>query len=279
MKYAPLYVIAVLVLLLCLTGCKQPTTSQVQVERFFEGTKQEVTVYTIKGKQKGPILVMFAGIHGDELSCPVVAERYTTVSLTKGTLIIVPRLNLHAITLKRRNGLGGDMNRLFHLPEHTHNNPDIKVVNLAKELIKKADYVLNLHQGSGFYSPVWISDKRNPRRWGQCNVIDAPSFDLPNGDKLELENFAVKVALKINRTIEDKNYYFLVNNTNTMSQNSLHKEQRKSLTYYALTKEHKIALGIEVTKNCSYNQALFFLTTAINAAIQEAGIVAEKLPT
>jgi len=222
---------------------------------------------------------MFAGIHGDESSCSEVAERYTDVSLKKGTLIIAPRLNMPAITVKKRNGLGGDMNRLFHLPENTPNNPDIKVVNLAKDLIKKADYVLNLHQGSGFYSPVWISDKRNPRRWGQCNVIDAPSFDLPNGDRLELENFAVKVALRINQRIDNKNYYFLVNNTNTMSKDSLHKEQRKSLTYYALTKQHKIALGIEVTKNCTHDQALFFLITAINAAIEEAGIVAEKLPT
>ncbi len=249
------------------------------VQKYFEGTNQEVTVYTIRGKIKGSTLVMFAGIHGDESSCPAVADKYTTLSLKKGTLIIVPRLNLPAITVQKRNGLSGDMNRLFHLTEDTSNNPDIKVVNLAKNLIRKADYVLNLHQGSGFYSPVWISNKRNPRRWGQCNVIDAPSFDLPNGDKLELENFAVRVALRINRHIENKNYYFLVNNTNTMSEDSLHKEQRKSLTYYALTKEHKIALGIEVTKNCTYDQALLFLITAINAAIEEAGIVAEKLPT
>ena len=257
----------------------KPSESCVQIQRFFGGTNQEVTVYSISGKEKGPTLLIFAGIHGDESGGYLTAERYADVRVKKGTLIVVPRLNLPAVLKGKRQGLSGDMNRLFHLPENSNSTPDSKVVDLAKALIKKADYVLNLHQGEGFYSPKWISHKRNPFKWGQCNVIDAPIFDLPNGDKLELASFAKKIASHSNSKIEDKKFHFQVNNTNTASIRSLHKEQRRSLTYYALYQQHKTALALESTKNCSLSQAVAFLTIATNSIIEEIGIKAGNLPS
>lgn len=95
-------------------------------------------------------------------------------------------------------------------------------------------------RASGFYSPRWVSHKRNPSKWGQCNVIDASSFDLPNGQRLELEGLAKAVAARANRKIEDSRYHFLVNNTNTAAGQSRHKEQRKSLTYYV----HRITIPL-----------------------------------
>ncbi|MCX7635679.1 MAG: hypothetical protein N2Z74_08050, partial [Syntrophales bacterium] len=145
--------------------------------------------------------------------------------------------------------------------------------------IRKADYVLNLHQGSGFYNPKWISKKRNPLRWGQSNIIDAPTFDLPNGEKLELARFAGRIAAISNKKIADKQYHFHVNNTNTAGSGSRHKDQRRSLTYYALYKAHKMALAIEATKNCSLAQAVSFITIALNAVIGEVGLKVEGLPT
>jgi hypothetical protein len=252
---------------------------RLQVQKFFDGTKQEVSVYFVSGEEKGPTLLIFAGIHGDESGGYLTAERYADVKVKRGTLIIVPRLNLPAVLKGKRQGLSGDMNRLFHLPENSNSNPDIKVVDLAKSLIKRADYVLNLHQGSGFYSPTWISPKRNPYRWGQCNVIDALIFDLPNGDKLELANFARKIASRSNSRIENKKFHFQVNNTNTASSKSLHKEQRRSLTYYALYQQHKPALAFEATQNCSLPQAISFLTIAVNSTIEEVGMQAENPPS
>jgi predicted deacylase len=249
-----------------------------KVQKFFSGTKQELTVYTINGGNPGPTLLIFAGIHGDERACPSAATKYSHIKLKKGTLVIVPRLNAVANQKKKRQGPGGDMNRLFDQPDNSK-NPDMKVVNLAKSLIKNADYIVNLHQGDGFYSPTWVDNKRNPRKWGQSNVIDAPNFDLPNGEKLELEKFAQKVAQKSNVKIKDEKFHFQVNNTDTGSENTIHKEQRKSLTYYAVAKEHKIAIALEVTKNCTSAQATTFMITAINAVIEETGIIADKLPS
>jgi hypothetical protein len=70
-----------------------------------------------------------------------------------------------------------------------------------------------------------------------------------------------------------------VNNTNTSHEQSLHKEQRRSLTYYALTVKHKMAFGIEATKNCTLAQAVSYLTIAVNAILESAGIVAERFPS
>ncbi|MBP9020668.1 MAG: succinylglutamate desuccinylase/aspartoacylase family protein [Syntrophobacterales bacterium] len=253
--------------------------SGIQVKRFFAGTPQEVTVYFLRGREEGPTLLIFGGIHGDEKGGYLAADRYTNLNVRKGNLVVVPRLNLSAIRKERREGIDGDMNRLFHLPDDSQALQDSKVVNLAKSLIKDADYVLNVHQGDGFYSPRWVSHKRNPSKWGQCNVIDASSFDLPNGQRLELEGFAKAVAARANRKIEDSRYHFLVNNTNTAAGQSRHKEQRKSLTYYALSRHNKVALGLEATKNCSLPEAVAFLTAAINSAIEEAGLSVSQLPS
>lgn len=278
LRRAVLLLLVFLITPLLLSSCSAPQDSSRKVQKYFAGTEQEVDVYTISGRCPGPTLLIFSGIHGDEHACSMVAARYTDIKLKSGTFIIVPRLNAPALQKKERRGLGGDMNRLFDLPEDA-NNPDMKVVNLARSLINKSDYTINLHQGFGFYSPTWVNRRRNPKRWGQSNVIDAPVFDIPNGERLELEDFARRVAERSNAKINNKLFHFQVNNTNTSSEDSIHKEQRKSLTYYALTKGHKFALGLEVTKNCTMAEASYFLTIAINAIIEESGIETENLPS
>ncbi|NWF93146.1 MAG: succinylglutamate desuccinylase/aspartoacylase family protein [Syntrophaceae bacterium] len=250
-----------------------------EVDAFFKGSDQEVEVYRLIGREAGPTVLIFAGIHGDESGGYLAADRYVGLKLLRGNLIVVPRLNLYAVLTGRRTGLSGrDMNRKFSDSEE-ENDPDDKVVRLAKSLMDQADIILNLHQGYGFYSPVWVDQTRNPVRWGQCNVIDISTFNLPDGERLHLENFAREVVQRINSKLIDKRYHFHVNNTNTFSERSFHKEQRRSLTYYALAHKHKMAFGIEATKNCSLAQGVGYLSLAVNAVLEKAGIRAEAFPS
>jgi hypothetical protein len=247
---------------------------------YFANTNQEFTIHFISGREKGPTLLVFGGIHGDEQAGYLAAERFANVAIKNGSLILAPRLNAVAIKRKKRQGLGGDMNRLFDVPEKTgHPNPDAKVIDVAKSLIQSVDYVINLHQAYDFYSHRWISRQRNPTKWGQSNVIDTPIYQLHNGDKIEPGRFAQRVSRRSNDRIRNPNFHFLVNNTDTSGTKSSHKEQRGSLTYYALTKQHKIALAFEATKNCSLPEAIAFLTIAVNASLEEAGIVSDNLPS
>ena len=251
-----------------------------QQRTYFPKTSQALTVHMISGQEKGPTLVVFGGIHGDEEAGYLTAERFTSVRIKNGRLILAPRLNAAAIKKRRREGLGGDMNRLFDLPEKKRRrNPDTKVVDLAKSLIQQADYVINLHQAYDFYAPRWISRERNPSKWGQCNVIDTPIHHLQNGDRIEPGRFAQRVSERSNDRIHNKKYQFLVNNTNTVGPQTRHEEQKGSLTYYALTKQHKIAMAVEATKNCSLPEAIAFLTIAVNSALEEAGIQSGSFPT
>lgn len=247
---------------------------------YFADTSQELPVHFISGSEKGPTLLVFGGIHGDEQAGYLAAERFTNVRIRNGSLILAPRLNAVAIKKKRRQGLGGDMNRLFDLPAQTaHPNPDAKVVEMAKSLIQRADYVINLHQAYDFYSHRWISRQRNPSKWGQSNVIDTPIYQLHNGEKIELGRFAQGVSRRSNNRIRDPHFHFLVNNTDTSGSKTRHMEQRGSLTYYALTKQHKIALAFEATKNCSLPEAIAFLSIAVNASLEEAGIQSDNPPS
>jgi hypothetical protein len=254
------------------------TSAEYQSKVYFAQTRQEVTVHHIRGEESGPTLLIIAGMHGDEAGGYLTAERYTSVRLKKGNLIIVPQLNGPAVRARKRYGLGGDMNRLFNLPSSSK-NPDAKVVNLAKQLVRQSDYVLNLHQGYDFYNPRWISPQRNPSKWGQSNVIDTATFHMPSGQKVELGNYAKRVVHRTNSRIPDGDYHFAVNNTNTAVKWTRHQEQRGSLTYYSLYNQQKIALGLEATKNCSLADAISYLTIAVNAAIAEAGIEAVALPS
>ena len=149
----------------------------------------------------------------------------------------------------------------------------------SDDMIRRAAYVLNLHQAYDFYAHKWISRQRNPSKWGQCNVIDAPIYPLRNGEKSEPGNFAQRVAERSNSRIRNVDYHFLVKNTNTAVGGSRHKEQRGSLTYYAMARLHKIALGVEATRNCFLPEAIAFLTIAVNAALEEAGIRTETTPS
>jgi hypothetical protein len=258
-------------------GTDQPLL-EYQQSAHFQKTRQELIVHTIRGAEPGPTLLIIAGIHGDEAGGYLTAERYAGVRLKKGNLIIVPRLNGPAVNAGKRSGLGGDMNRLFNLPPGSK-NPDAKIVNLAKQLIRQSDYVLNLHQGYDFYNARWISPNRNPSKWGQSNIIDTATFHMPSGQKLELGNYAKRVVHRTNSRIPNGDYHFAVNNTNTAVKWTRHQEQRGSLTYYSLYNQQKIALGLEATKNCSLAEAISYLTIAVNAAIAEAGIEAVDLPS
>jgi len=265
-------------LFLLLAGASFLHGSPSEVQMFFKDTDQEFSVLIIRGAKEGKTLLVVAGIHGDERTPMLAVERYADVCLLSGTLILIPRLNTVAIRRHRRSGLGGDMNRLFGVSA-AGKNPDARVVEVVKGFIRQSDCVLNLHQGDGFYSPTWIDRKRNPLKWGQSNVIDTPVFDTPDGGRMELDAFARRVVERTNRDIPLSKYYFHVNNTDTESETSLHKEQRKSLTYWAVTEHRALALGIESTRDVSVPASAGFLASALNAVMGELEIVpAGSLP-
>lgn len=240
---------------------------------FFEDTDHELNVYRIYGKKPGNTLLLIGGIQGDEPGGFLSADHYADISLAKGNLIVVPRANFQSIVLNRRK-INEDMNRKF--ADKYKSNYETKIVAILKKLISESNCLLNLHDGSGFFSEKWEGLDRNPKRYGQSIIADCESYVNPEtGKVINLGDMAKSVCEQINKHIENQRYHFRFNNHNTIGKNSLHKEQRKSATFYALYTCGIPAFGIETSKSLPLELKVRHHNLAINAFMESFGIVPE----
>lgn len=221
--------------------------------------------------------MLIGGIQGDEPGGYLTADLYADISLRQGNLIVVPRANFYSILLNQRNGLTGDMNRKFADKEDRKKSSEQEIVSILKKLIGEADCLLNLHEGSGFFNPEWISDNENPGRYGQSIIFDAQSYLTRNRERtIDLEDLALRVIERVNPQIENVRYHFKPNNHDTISTNTKHKEQRKSATYYALTEANIPAFGVETSKSIKSNSEKVSLQKlVVNSFMEEFDIIPE----
>ena len=216
---------------------------------YLANTEHELHVYRIYGKRPGKTIMIIGGIQGDEPGGYLTADLYADITLKQGNLIVVPRANFYSILLNQRNGLTGDMNRKFGDKDKDHKNLEQEIVSILKGLIDESDCLLNLHEGSGWYSPEWKSEIENPKRFGQSVIFDASTYLSPNGGKtINLKELALRVIGRVNPQIDKPRYQFKANNHNTISDKSTHLEQRNSASYYALTQANIPAFGVETSK-------------------------------
>jgi len=242
---------------------------------YFKSTDSELDVYHIRGRLPGPTLLLVGGIQGNEPGGYLAADLYADISLKKGNMIVVPRANFLSI-VKNSRGVRGDMNRKF-AGRPGKPDQDWRVVDIIKRLMKKTDFFLNLHDGSGFYYPTWESPTRNPMRFGQSIIADAEVYARRDGKVLELGRMAQRVAAKVNPQIADESHSFRFNNHNTRALNTRHKEQRLSATYHALTSAGIPAFGIETSKSIpDYGLRVRYQTMVISAFLDEFGIIPDN---
>lgn len=242
---------------------------------YLANTEHELHVFRIYGKDPGNTLMLIGGIQGDEPGGYLTADLYADINLKKGNLIVVPRANFYSILLNQRNGLTGDMNRKFAEKKEDEMNMEQEIVSILKKLIGESDCLLNLHEGSGFFSPVWVSEMENPNRFGQSIIFDsAQYFAEKKQQTLNLEALANRVISEVNPQIPDKRFQFRANNHNTVSADTSHPEQRKSATYYALTQANIPAFGVETSKSIRSNrEKIQYHKLVINAFMEHFGII------
>ncbi len=254
--------------------CRGTASGLTQEFTYFPGTESELKVYKIQGERKGNTLLIIGGIQGNEPGGYLAADLYVDMSLREGTLIVVPRANFSSI-VKDVRGVKGDMNRKF--ASVSREDSDHRIVDILRELIAESDYLLNLHDGAGFYSERWESPMRNPKQCGQSIITDCEQYYAPRKDRvLPLGDMARRVCEAVNAQIENKEYHFSFNNHRTLEPTTLHAEQRTSATFYALTQHEIPAFGIETSKQIgSYELRVKFQTMVINAFMKEFGIIPE----
>lgn len=237
---------------------------------FFEGQANELNVYRSQGSKPGKTLLIIGGIQGDEPGGFLAADFYADFSLEKGNLIVVPRANFPSI-LKQERKINQDMNRKFS--DDDISNYESEVVDVLKELICESDCFLNLHEGSGIYSPVWESETRNPKRFGQSIIADDSVLSISGKDPVNLEAMALSVIQKINANIVNQDLFFHFNNHKTNAPDTMHKEQLKSATFFAHTVCKIPAFGIESAKFLPLEDKVKQHIYAINGFMQLLDII------
>lgn len=262
----------VTIALFCLSG---HLNAETRVETFFDNTDHKLTVYYISGKEPGTTMLIIGGIQGDEPGGYIAADLYADILLEKGNLIVVPRANFFSIKMNSR-GVNGDMNRKFASGTSPKGDYDYNIVEVLKELMAKSDVLLNLHEGSGYFNPEYVSDVKNPMRYGQSIIIDSYTYIKSSGDTLDIRGPAERVISEINANIKNTDHHYHLNNHDTFSGDSRHKEQRGSATFNALSLFEIPAYGIEASKEItSIETKVKYETLAINAFMREYGIIPE----
>jgi hypothetical protein len=195
--------------------------------------------YIKEGKQKGGKILIIGGIHGNEEGGYKASNILIDTEIKKGTIAILPRSNPESIFTNMR-GYNGDMNRKFSNISPKDN--DFYKIKSIKNFIAdfKPDIILSLHDGYGFYA-------KHKNQWGECIVIDEFVYN-----NLELG----KTASFISNQLYKKGFHIPVNNTKTFQKTTHHKEQRKSLTYYALQTHNIPSFCIEASKQTSTKRKL-----------------------
>lgn len=113
------------------------------------GNEKEVVVEKYKLGTGKPVLMIIAGMHGNERSGIELMLNKRKYDFKDGTLIVLPEVNREASkNNKRRADDGEDLNRVFGLEENLESSYSFKLAKQIEEIIKeeKPDIILDLHE-------------------------------------------------------------------------------------------------------------------------------------
>jgi predicted deacylase len=140
----------------------------------------------------GPRVLLVAGNHGDEYEGQVALMRLARTlgaEQVRGTITILPSLNLPAVLADKRNSPldGGNLNRLF--PGDPDGGPTGMIANYIESLILPGcDYVLDMHSGGSSleYVPCGLirlsqDPERTRRAFAALEAFGAPIGYVSDG--------------------------------------------------------------------------------------------------
>jgi hypothetical protein len=208
---------------------------------FFSGTQYPLRAVFMEGELPGPTVMVQGGIQGDETAGFITAQLLTQARVIRGNLLVLPRANVPSIHQGKRQ-INVDMNRRF---DQDYNRfYEDRVARVIRFLMAQSDAFIHLHEGSGFYNPVYIDALRNPKRFGQSIIVDTLAYDT-----IDLGQTVNSVLKELNNTISSSDYQFKLFNTRTFEQGTEYPDMRKSLTCYALLEHGIPAMAVEVSKD------------------------------
>lgn len=124
----------------------------ISIDRLPTGTLIDIPIYVFNAKKPGPVVLVQAGLHGDEVNGVEVVRRMLAekqLQVTKGAVIAVPILNIFGfIHFSRDVPDGKDVNRSF--PGTKSGSMASRIAfHYTREILPHIDFGIDLHTGGG----------------------------------------------------------------------------------------------------------------------------------
>ncbi|WP_229725433.1 succinylglutamate desuccinylase/aspartoacylase family protein [Hymenobacter baengnokdamensis] len=124
--------------------------TRLAISRLPSGAVIDVPVHVIRSTEPGPVLLLMAGMHGDEVNGIETIRRLIRRNLlqpTHGTVIAIPILNIYGfLNFSREVPDGKDVNRSF--PGHPRGSVASRVAHrFMREIMPLVDYGIDFHTG------------------------------------------------------------------------------------------------------------------------------------
>lgn len=144
------------------------------------GTDINICVHVYRSMFSGPIVLILAGVHGDEINGVEIVRRSVVDGiynkLIKGTVIVIPLLNVFGfINFSRDVPDGKDVNRSF--PGTKNGSLASRVAyTLTKQILPLVDFGIDYHTGGGsrFNYPQIRFGKTNKKARELAKAFSAP---------------------------------------------------------------------------------------------------------
>lgn len=154
-------------------------TINFNMAKLYTATAVDVPIIIERSKKPGPVILITAGIHGDELNGVEVVRQIIVKEINKplrGTVICIPIINVFGfLNMSREFPDGRDLNRVF---------PGTKNGSLAsrfayqfvQKILPVADFCLDFHTGgaSRYNAPQIRIKKGEEMAMHYANIFNAP---------------------------------------------------------------------------------------------------------
>ncbi|MCP4874632.1 MAG: succinylglutamate desuccinylase/aspartoacylase family protein [Gammaproteobacteria bacterium] len=138
---------------------------------FYTHSSVNMPVHVVHGRQPGPVLLVSAAVHGDEINGVEIIRRLLThkfIDRIKGTLIAIPVVNVYGFVSKSRYLPDRrDLNRSF--PGTEYGSMAARLANVVMtEILPHCTHIIDLHTGA-------VNRENLPQI--RANLVDDPSLE------------------------------------------------------------------------------------------------------
>ncbi len=154
-------------------------TIDMEIARLHTTTKLKIPVIIERSLVDGPVVLLSAGIHGDEINGVEIVRQVIIqkINIPKvGTIICIPIVNMFGFVNKSREFPDGrDLNRVF--PGSKNGSLASRFAfHILKEIMPAVDYAVDFHAGgaSRFNAPQIRIASNNPELKKLADIFDAP---------------------------------------------------------------------------------------------------------